>query len=104
MPILPRADIAPPEPNLECLLRRVTSVGILLVLALPIARGDSIWFGALPLWLVGMPLSSWWALHRFRLPRFASPSMPAIRPRRRVAAQARRRPGARSRRRVARAA
>jgi hypothetical protein len=74
------------------------------VLALPIARGDSMWLGALPLWLIGMPLSSWWALHRFRLPRFQPTAMQVIKPRRRSSAQARRRPGARSVRRIARAA
>ncbi len=50
-------------------MRRVVLFGTLLVIALPAARGSSDWFGALPLWLVGMPLASWWALHRFHLPR-----------------------------------
>lgn len=56
------------NPSLERLMRGVVSFGMLLVIALPAARGSSDWFGALPLWLVGMPLASWWALHRFRMP------------------------------------
>jgi len=40
-----------------------------------------------------MPLLSWWALHRFRLPRLRQPAPPARR--RRTAAQARRRPATR---------
>jgi len=58
-----------PDPRLERALRQCVAVGALLVLALPAARGYSAWLGALPLWLLGMPLVSWWALHRFRLPR-----------------------------------
>lgn len=50
-------------------MRGVVVFGALLVIALPAARGSNDWFGALPLWLVGMPLASWWALHRFHLPR-----------------------------------
>ncbi len=50
-------------------MRCMVVFGTLLVVALPAARGSSDWFGALPLWLVGMPMASWWALHRFHLPR-----------------------------------
>lgn len=57
-----------PNPSLDRLMRWAVLFGALLVVALPAARGSSDWFGALPLWLVGMPLASWWALHRFRLP------------------------------------
>ncbi len=104
MPIPHRGDIAAPDPRLERALRRLTLAGVLLVLVLPLARGDSMWLGALPLWLIGMPLSSWWALHHFRLPRLASSATQAIKPRRRSSAQARRRPGVRNVRRIARAA
>ncbi len=85
-------------------MRRLALTGVLLVLALPIARVESIWVGALPLWLIGMPLSSWWALHHFRLPRLKSAVSQRIKQRRRVAPQARRRPYARGLRRITRAA
>ena len=93
-----------PDPRLKRLLRQTILVSTLLVLAVPMARGDSEWFGPLPLWLLGMPLVSWWALHRFRLPR-TTPSMPmrSVR-RRRGAVQARRRPDARKDPRLSRAA
>ena len=76
-----------PDPRLERALRHCIAIGALLVLAVPAARGHSSWLGALPLWLLAMPLVSWWALHRFRLPR-ASHASPR---RRRHGAQAARR-------------
>ncbi len=94
MPALHPVDLAAPDPSLERIMRRVALTGVLLVMALPMARMDSIWVGALPLWLIGMPLASWWALHHFRLPRF-EPSNPRIKSRRRMTPQARRRSGAR---------
>jgi hypothetical protein len=81
-----------PDPALERALRRIVLAGALLVLAIPAARGSSPWFGALPLWLLAMPLASWWALHRFRLPRLqARTPANATRRRRHGTAQARRR-------------
>ncbi|MCJ0826126.1 hypothetical protein MQC88_09220 [Luteimonas sp. 50] len=82
-----------PDAHLERALRRIVLAGALLVLALPAARGASAWFGALPLWLLAMPLSSWWALHHFRLPRLQPRpgTNAATRKRRGHAAQARRR-------------
>lgn len=65
------ADARPsraPDPQLERLLRRVVAIGLALVLLFPLARGQIPWLGWAPLWLVGMPLAAWWALHRFRLP------------------------------------
>lgn len=53
---------------LEHALRHAVAIGAVLVLVLPAARGFSATFGWLPLWLLAMPLSAWWALHRFRLP------------------------------------
>ena len=84
------------DPDLDQVLRRLIGWGMLAVLLLPAARGTSAWFGWMPMWLVAMPLASWWALHRFRLPRVAPDEMRAraTRPRRR-GAQARRRPVAR---------
>jgi hypothetical protein len=80
-----------PDPRLERVLRHCVAVGALLVLAVPAARGHSSWLGALPLWLLAMPLVSWWALHRFRLPRLPrAPKQPA-RQRGRSGAQASRR-------------
>jgi hypothetical protein len=81
-----------PDPRLERALRRCVAIGALLVLAVPAARGHSSWFGALPLWLLAMPLVSWWALHRFRLPRRSQPRPETARRRRRNTVQARRRP------------
>jgi hypothetical protein len=88
------ANPAPQRPDvrLDRALRRIVLAGALLVLAIPAARGSSQWFGALPLWLLAMPLASWWALHRFRLPRLqAQAPANATRRRRRGTAQARRR-------------
>lgn len=81
------------DPRLDRILRRLIGWGVLAVLLLPAARGSTAWFGWMPLWLVAMPLASWWALHRFRLPRAtASATAHARAPRRRRGAQARRRP------------
>jgi hypothetical protein len=86
----------PPSPvavdaRLEHAMRRLVLVGVALVVALPAARGYNPWFGAMPLWLLAMPLVAWWALHRFRLPRVRS-AVPVAPRRRRHVAQARRRP------------
>lgn len=56
------------DPHLDEALRCAIAIGALLVLLLPAARGSHAAIGWLPLWLVAMPLSAWWALHRFRLP------------------------------------
>jgi len=80
----------PPEMYLDRALRRLVLAGVAVVVAVPAARETSLWFGVLPLWLLAMPLLSWWALHRFRLPHLRQPASPARR--RRTAAQARRRP------------
>ena len=84
--------------RLELAMRRIVLVGAVLVLAVPAARGVSVWLGALPLWLLGMPLASWWALHRFRLPGWPQPAATSARRRRRGGAQARRRGGSTLRR------
>ena len=73
------------DPRLERALRTAIVAGLALALLLP-ARSH--WLGWTPLWLLGMPLSAWWALHRFRLPR---PTM--------ISARRRRRPGGKARRR-----
>lgn len=82
-----------PDPRLEYCLRRAVLIGAMLVLAVPAARGQNLWFGAMPLWLLGMPLASWWALHRFRLPRarVAAAAGPGVRRRHAGRPQARRR-------------
>lgn len=84
-----------PDPQLERLLRRVVAIGLALVLLFPLARGQIPWLGWAPLWLVGMPLAAWWALHRFRLPQW---------PRHREAGRRRSGPQARRRVRTPRAA
>jgi len=94
---------APPDPRLERGLRRLVLWGALAVALLPAARGHSTWIGSLPLWLVAMPLSSWWALHRFRLPHPRTTAATRRRHRRGVA-QARRQPGPRTQGRLMRAA
>ena len=93
-----------PDPRLERLVRQTILMSTVLVLAVPMARGHSVWFGSLPLWLLGMPLVSWWALHRFPLPRPAQPQVAASGRRRRGTVQARRRPEGRRERRLPRAA
>lgn len=83
-----RTDI---DPGLESLLRHAVAIGAAIVVLLPAARGFSSTFGWMPLWLLAMPLSAWWALHRFRLPVREDAQAPALRQRRRVGAQAHRR-------------
>lgn len=103
MLVLQRNHVTTPDPRLERTLRRIVLTGALLVLALPVARGYSPWLGAMPLWLLGMPLASWWALHRFRLPRLPPGTTRAATARRRTV-QARRRTSVRTGRRIAHAA
>jgi len=78
------------DPRLDRTFRRLIAWGALAVLLLPAARGHNDWFGWMPLWLLGMPLSAWWALHRFALPRRAQPQAVPLRRRRRGSVQARR--------------
>jgi hypothetical protein len=98
-------DRTPDNPALEGLLRHVVAVGAVLVVLLPAARGFNDTLGWLPLWLLAMPLSAWWALHRFRLPESRQPVI-AVAPmrRRRPGTQARRRATASPRRDIANAA
>ena len=56
-----------PDHRLVLILRRIAIVGAALVVAVPAARGYNTWLGAMPLWLLAMPLASLWALHGFRL-------------------------------------
>jgi hypothetical protein len=79
----------PADPRLDRVLRRLLAWGLLAVLLLPAARGHNAWLGWMPLWLLGMPATAWWALHRFRLP--AWPAVARQRRRRRAEPQARRR-------------
>jgi hypothetical protein len=72
-------------PQLDRWLRNAVIAGFALSLLLP---WRSAWLGFTPLWLLGMPLSAWWALHRFRLP---ARGLPAFARRRRSGRQARRR-------------
>lgn len=93
MPILASRlhAVAAIDPRLERVMRRVILCGLLAVLLLPAARGSHAWLGWLPLWLLAMPLSAWWALHRFALPRWPQAAVAGTRRRRRGQAQARRR-------------
>ncbi|WP_256644652.1 hypothetical protein [Stenotrophomonas sp. 9(2022)] len=52
-------------------VQQLALAGLALVLVWPAARGSSVWVGWLPLWLVGMPVSAWWALLGCPLPRRA---------------------------------
>ena len=86
----PRADRA--DPLLEAPLRYAIAIGMVLVLLLPAARGSHIALGWVPLWLLVMPMTAWWALHRFALPGWLSVrAAAASRPRRSTRVQARRR-------------
>jgi hypothetical protein len=81
------------DPRIERALRTWLLWGTVAVLLLPAARGHTAWLGWMPLWLVAMPASAWWALHRFALPHW--PAAAAVREgqrrRRRGGPQARRR-------------
>ena len=61
------------DPRIEVLLRKAVVLGALAVLLVPAARGNSDWFGFLPLWLLGMPLAAWWCVTGFPIPRIALP-------------------------------
>ena len=63
-----RDDPESPDPRVLRCVRQVALAGLALVMVWPAMRGNSAWLGWLPLWLVGMPLTAWWALYRFRLP------------------------------------
>lgn len=69
----PTADT--PLARLDEALRALVAVGIALVLLLPAARGHHALLGWWPLWLVAMPASAWWALHRFHVPAEAAAGM-----------------------------
>lgn len=84
-------DSGHPDPRLEDLLRGAVALGAVLTLSLPGALGYSATIGWLPLWLLGMPLASWWALHRFALPSALPRRASEPARRRRSPSQARRR-------------
>ncbi|HYG07840.1 MAG TPA: hypothetical protein VD865_15725 [Stenotrophomonas sp.] len=81
-------SVQTPDPRVLRPVRQIALAGLALVLVWPAARGYSQWLGWMPLWLVGMPLTAWWALYRFRLPQRPAG---AASPRRRRLPQARRR-------------
>jgi hypothetical protein len=91
LPLNRDPDPADIDPRLEQALHYAIAIGAALVLLLPAARGIPASIGWLPLWLLAMPVTAWWALHRFRLPRAAQMDRPAIVRARRAAPQARRR-------------
>ena len=83
---------APHDPRLARFLRTWLLWGAVAVLLLPAARMQTMALGWLPLYLVAMPASALWALHRFALPRWSSADARDSQPRRRRRApQARRR-------------
>ena len=79
------------ESPVEDVMRYAIAIGAVLVVLLPAARGFSQALGWLPLWLLAMPLTGWWALHRFRLPQRVSQARNETVRRRRPGPQARRR-------------
>ena len=90
---------------LEDLPRYALAIGAALVLLVPAARGFSPTFGWLPLWLLAMPATAWWALRGFPLPlRSDRPEPVAVARRRRIGPQARRRIRSETRQPLARAA
>lgn len=50
--------------RLDSFLRQCVILGALAVVLIPEARTHSVWFGYLPLWLLGTPLVAWWSLRR----------------------------------------
>ena len=87
-----KAAVKPIDHRLEAVLRYAVAIGAVLVLLLPDARGMHEAIGWLPLWLLAMPLTAWWALHRFALPVADEADRPSIARVRRTALQARRGP------------
>ena len=85
-----RRNPAVVDPRLESALRRLVTWGAIAVVLLPAARGHNDWFGWMPLWLLGMPLSAWWALPRCAWPRRAQPQVVPPRRGRHGVVQARR--------------
>ncbi|MGH8073241.1 MAG: hypothetical protein ACREO4_04095 [Lysobacter sp.] len=81
----------PIDPRLEDVLRYAIAIGATLLLLVPAARGSSEIFGWLPLWLLAMPLSAWWAVHRFGLRAATAERRDHTTRRRRSGPQARRR-------------
>lgn len=79
------------DPRVDAVARYAVAIGVVLVLLLPAARGFSETFGWLPLWLLAMPLTAWWALHRFHLPQHSAQARSEPRHRHLPGAQARRR-------------
>ena len=64
--VTPRRVTRPyaPHPRLTRVLWQCLALGALLVLAIPAARGYSLWFGPGPLWLLGAPVVSLLMLYR----------------------------------------
>jgi hypothetical protein len=81
----------PVDPRVIAVVRYAIAIGAVLVLLLPAARGSHATLGWLPLWLLAMPLSAWWALHRFALPGWPQAPAGVLPRRRRTGVQARRR-------------
>lgn len=93
MSLLPtcQQDATDIDPHLDAALRYAIAIGAVLVLLVPAARGMHAAIGWLPLWLLAMPMTAWWALHGFGLPRAVEIQRPAIARVWRGAPQARRR-------------
>jgi hypothetical protein len=91
--------VRPANPGLPRLFGQLAAVGVVLVLAWPAARGHSLAFGWLPMWLVAMPAFAAWVLHGCPVPRRRAPiptwigaGAVAVPARRGRVVQARRRP------------
>ena len=82
---------SPADPRIARVLRTWLLWGAVAVLLVPAARMHTIALGWLPLYLVAMPASALWALHRFALPRWPVAVRDGRGRRRRHAPQARRR-------------
>ncbi len=98
-----QSTVDPIDPRIEAVLRYAIAIGATLLLLLPAARGFNDMIGWLPLWLLAMPLSAWWVLHRFRLPA-QTPIRRNTAVRRHSGPQAHRRPRPQTRPTVSRAA
>ena len=84
----PAADL---DLTIDDALRYAIAIGAMLILLVPAARGMHAAIGWLPLWLLGMPISAWWALHRCRLPPPPAGDRPGMPRAQRQPSQARRR-------------
>ena len=67
MPSLQTASVTPVDPRLARTLWQWLVLGVLAIVLLPAARGDSMLLGWLPFWLAVVPATALLTLHRHTL-------------------------------------